>query len=569
MNAPPQTGEPAAGSPVFSVVVPTIGRPRYLEGCLAALTALDYPSDRYEVVVVNDGGGAPIADVIARFSGELNLCAIEPARTGPSAARNAGAAAAAGTYIAFTDDDCEPEPDWLGRLERQLAENPGAAVGGRTVNGVPDDPRAVASQTVVDALHEHFNRGDSPRFFASSNLAVPAAEFDSLGGFAEHFRYAEDREICERWSGSGRELVAAPEAVVRHMRTLTPREFARQHYGYGRGAWAFARTRESGVTADRSGVVRKIAGSALAAGTGPRGSRAALLAASQLATAAGIAREAAADAPVALVERLRGRAARDGRAAQVIEPLAEMLTMRRGSALATLRFVRHNGLSVSSGPFAGMRYPRSAVLHWPDLGPRLAGTYEAELHPVVEEIVAGEPALIVNIGAGEGYYAVGLAQRCRGTAVIAYEADPYDAQALNELAAANGVAGQIEARGFCDVEGLAEIGAQGAVVICDCEGAEADLVDLERVSWLRGARLLIEAHESYRPGLTEELEERLAATHEVERIEPAKRYLVDHPDLLATPGMSPVQLESVLSELRFVHTPWLWAVPREGERPSS
>ncbi len=347
------------------------------------------------------------------------------------------------------------------------------------------------------------------------------------------------------------------------MRTLTPREFARQHYGYGRGAWAFARSRESGAGADRSGVVRAIAGSALAPGPGARGSRAAYLAGSQLATAAGFAREAVAGAPVALVERLRSHVRRDGRAAQIVEPLAEMLTMRRGSAVATLRFVRHNGLVVRSGPFAGMRYPRSALLHWPDLGPRLAGTYESELHPAVELIAAGEPPLIVNVGAGEGYYAVGLARRSPRAGVIAYEADPYDAGALAELAAANGVARQIEARGFCDVDDLAAIEAPpGSVLVCDCEGAEAELVDLERVPWLTGARLLIESHDSYRPGLSAELERRLAATHTVERIEPAKRYLVDHPDLLATPGMSPVQLESILSELRFVHTPWLWAVPR-------
>ena len=92
------------------MVVPTVGRPRYLEGCLAALAALDFPRDRYEVVVVNDGGGGPTAEVVERFRDRLELRSTAPARPGPSAARNAGAAAARGRFVAFTDDDCHPGP---------------------------------------------------------------------------------------------------------------------------------------------------------------------------------------------------------------------------------------------------------------------------------------------------------------------------------------------------------------------------------------------------------------------------------------------------------------------------
>ena len=75
------------------------------------------------------------------------------------------------------------------------------------MNGVPDDAGAIASQAVVDALHSQFNGdGSEPRFFASSNLAVPAEDFEAIGGFDEGFRYAEDREFCERWLRSGQAL---------------------------------------------------------------------------------------------------------------------------------------------------------------------------------------------------------------------------------------------------------------------------------------------------------------------------------------------------------------------------
>jgi glycosyltransferase involved in cell wall biosynthesis len=248
--------------PVFTVVVPTVGRPQHLEGCLTALAALEYPRERYEVVVVNDGGGGATAEVVERFAAKLELRSTAPARTGPSAARNAGAAAGRGRFVAFTDDDCRPDPGWLAELERALTEHPGAAVGGRTLNGAPGDAGAVASQAVVDALHAQFNGdGSEPRFFASSNIAVPAADFAALGGFAEDFRYAEDREFSERWLRAGHRFVAAPAATVAHMRTLTVGEFWRQHHGYGRAArtWSARARKNPAVSAPRPPLPRAAA----------------------------------------------------------------------------------------------------------------------------------------------------------------------------------------------------------------------------------------------------------------------------------------------------------------------
>jgi GT2 family glycosyltransferase len=110
---------------------------------------------------------------------------------------------------------------------------------------------------VVDALHSRFNEDSRrPRFFASSNLAVPREEFLAIGGFDEGFRYAEDREFCERWVRTGRSFVAVPEAIVVHMRTLTAVEFWRQHHGYGRGAWAFSRARCEPGNAETRGILR-------------------------------------------------------------------------------------------------------------------------------------------------------------------------------------------------------------------------------------------------------------------------------------------------------------------------
>ena len=297
MAARGQAGRSDARSIELSVVVPTKGRPQYLRGCLSALRGSDFPRERFEVVIVNDGGGEETAAVIDAFSELLSTRVIVPARSGPSAARNAGVRAAAGRFVALTDDDCEPAPGWISALHAALDESPDAAVGGRTLNGVTDSAAAIASQAVVDALHGHMNRSpQAPRFFASSNLALGAAAFDAVGGFDEGFRYAEDREFCERWLRSGRRLVRAPEAVVHPMRAPTLGGFIGQHHGYGRGAWAYRHAyRSGGGVGDSLGVV----GALIRESGRPAARRspvrtAGYLALSQVATASGFVREACA-----------------------------------------------------------------------------------------------------------------------------------------------------------------------------------------------------------------------------------------------------------------------------------
>ena len=285
----------SASEPVISVVVPTKGRLSSLERCLEALRKADFRREQFEVVVANDRGGEPVESLVASFVDELQVAIARPQRAGPSAARNAGAAAARGAYVAFTDDDCEPAPGWLPALERSLEQNPGAAVGGRVENGMPQNLGAVATQVVVDALHHHFNQDPrSPRFFASSNVAFPADPFRSVGGFDEGFPYAEDREVCERWVRTGHRFVSAPDAVVIHIRTLGLREFIAQHYGYGRGARAFHRSRfPKERRVDRLGVLRELAREALRQHDHHgRLAVAGYVALSQFATASGFAREA-------------------------------------------------------------------------------------------------------------------------------------------------------------------------------------------------------------------------------------------------------------------------------------
>lgn len=230
--------------PFFSVVVPTYNRPRQLADCLRALAALDYPRQRFEVIVVDDGSTSPPGEVVAAFQPHLQLTLVNQENTGPGAARNTGAAHARGQFLAFTDDDCLPTSHWLKALAARFAEAPHHAIAGRTINALPHNPFATASQLIIDMVHAYYNADPhQARFSASNNLALPREMFCNLGGFDETFRTSEDRDLIDRWLHCGHHLIYDPEVLVYHAPLLTWRGYCRMHFNYGRGAFRFHRAR--------------------------------------------------------------------------------------------------------------------------------------------------------------------------------------------------------------------------------------------------------------------------------------------------------------------------------------
>jgi GT2 family glycosyltransferase len=232
--------------PFVSIIIPTYDRPRRLKLCLQSIARLEYPRTRFEVLVLDDGSPTPPEAIVAPFRREFTVTLLAQARAGPAAARNAAAAKAKGALLAFTDDDCRPDANWLQALATRSASAPDCAVGGRTLNALSGNPCAAASQLIIKLVYAHYNANPKrARFFASQNLAVPAEQFRMLSGFdAASFPFAsEDRDFCDRWLQSGLQMVYAPEAVVYHAHDLTLGSFWRQHFEYGRGAFRFHRAR--------------------------------------------------------------------------------------------------------------------------------------------------------------------------------------------------------------------------------------------------------------------------------------------------------------------------------------
>jgi glycosyltransferase involved in cell wall biosynthesis len=231
--------------PFFSIIIPTYNRPRQLATCLQALAQLDYPRDRFEVIVVDDGSPTAPDHVIAGVGRQIDVRLLKQVNAGPAAARNAGAAQAQGEFLAFIDDDCTPAANWLTVLAQHFNAAPEAMVGGRAINPLTKNPFTAASQLIHDIVYRHYNADPQhARFFGAANLAMPAQRFRELGGFMPNFRTSEDRELCDRWHHHGLPMIYAPEAIISHAPHLTFAGFCRQHFSYGRGAYRYHQIRQ-------------------------------------------------------------------------------------------------------------------------------------------------------------------------------------------------------------------------------------------------------------------------------------------------------------------------------------
>jgi GT2 family glycosyltransferase len=217
--------------PRVSVVVCTYRGARLLGACLASLRRLRYPD--YEVIVVNDGGDAAVAAVAEGFP-EVRHLNLAP-HGGLSAARNLGARAATGEIVAYTDDDCEADPDWLTWLAWAFAGNDLTAAGGPNIPPPPESrTRAIVAAAPGGPAHVLLNDVEAEHL-PGCNLAVRREAIEAVGGFDERFWSAgDDVDFCWRLIAAGHRIGFHPAAMVWHHRRFTVKAYLKQQFGYGR-----------------------------------------------------------------------------------------------------------------------------------------------------------------------------------------------------------------------------------------------------------------------------------------------------------------------------------------------
>jgi precorrin-6B methylase 2 len=175
-------------------------------------------------------------------------------------------------------------------------------------------------------------------------------------------------------------------------------------------------------------------------------------------------------------------------------------------------------LAVAHGPFKNLRYA-SAESVASALLPKLLGSYESELHPVLEELLTIKHSAVVDIGCAEGYYAIGLALRESDAEVYAFDLNPYAWQACAQMAKLNNVADRVHVRGLCDQKTLRSIQlGERALIVSDCEGYESTLFTREIAEYLEKHDLIIETHDAVDIETSARVRAAFAGTHDIRSI---------------------------------------------------
>jgi hypothetical protein len=187
---------------------------------------------------------------------------------------------------------------------------------------------------------------------------------------------------------------------------------------------------------------------------------------------------------------------------------------------------------VVAGPFRGMKIQLSPLSSRHLLG-YILGSQELELREVIGRIIERGYGTILNVGAADGYYAVGLALRSPSTRVEAFETLAEFHPLIEGSARLNGVSARIALRGMCDANALRqrlESATLPALVVMDIEGAEVGLLDPRSIPELRHTDILVETHDAFVAQATDTLVDRFWQTHNVECYTAQARILHDFPD---------------------------------------
>jgi O-antigen biosynthesis protein len=226
-----------ADPPKVSVVVATYNGARTLETCLKSLGQLNYPD--YEVIVVDDGSVDATADIARKFPG---VRYVHQENRGLSAARNAGIAAATGQVVAFTDDDCRPDEDWLYYLVGDLVRSEFAGMGGHNFLP-PEDSYVAAAVAASPGGPAHVMLTDrEAEHIPGCNMAFYKWVLNDVGGFDPVFRKAgDDVDICWRIQNRNHKIGFSAAGFVWHYRRSTVRAYLKQQAGYGEAEALLAR----------------------------------------------------------------------------------------------------------------------------------------------------------------------------------------------------------------------------------------------------------------------------------------------------------------------------------------
>jgi glycosyltransferase involved in cell wall biosynthesis len=212
-----------------SVVVATYNAHATLPDCLDSLLRLDFPTDRLELLCVDNASTDATPDLLARYRERIHV--LREATRGPAAARNHGIRHATGDVVAFTDADCVVDRAWLRNLIAPLGDARVGVAGGKILSRRPCN--------VIEAFGEHIHDHDRamnsrhPPYAITMNWASRRVVLERIGSFDETLLRSSDVDCAYRIVDAGYHLVYEPRAIIYHRNERTP--WGLMHEGYVHG----------------------------------------------------------------------------------------------------------------------------------------------------------------------------------------------------------------------------------------------------------------------------------------------------------------------------------------------
>jgi cellulose synthase/poly-beta-1,6-N-acetylglucosamine synthase-like glycosyltransferase len=223
---------PSDDLPLVSVIVPVRDGESTIGDCLDSILATDYPEDRREILVVDNGSSdGTAAQICAR-----PVTYLHEGTPGVSNARNRGIAEGSGEICVFVDADCTVESQWLTELVRPFEDPEIGSVGGNLEHAPPTN---AAERQAVRLLGnwQQFAFASNPAYPITANAAYRRDVLERIGVFDPHMVRAQDVELGLRFQErSGRRLAFAGRATAHHRNRSTQRGFFSQQLGWAYGA---------------------------------------------------------------------------------------------------------------------------------------------------------------------------------------------------------------------------------------------------------------------------------------------------------------------------------------------
>lgn len=220
-------------------------------------------------------------------------------------------------------------------------------------------------------------------------------------------------------------------------------------------------------------------------------------------------------------------------------------------------------LTVKNGPFKGMKYPDFYTTGG-SIFPKLLGSYERELHPLLEELVKNKYSEIINVGSAEGFYSIGIALKIPDAIVYAYDTEVEAQNACKAMSKLNNVSERVKIEATCTAKTLNEFKFTGRnLIISDCEGYEKQLFTEENLQNLKNSDILIEVHDFKDKQTSTYLKRLFSQTHSLKIIDSLSDHLkvmrYEYPEL---ENLDYKHKYNILAEWRVATMEWFFFAPK-------